>query len=151
MRQSINRNQRRSTKGKIHCRHSLFLILIICRPKANMSARPQISLTSCMNKDVKVELVREPVAPPSEDSIGFEPNWRETLRLERVSLLENNENAPMSPHLSTSASSDEFFTPQAPSPKPLNNPAPVPPPPVFSSPQPQFFDEAIVFMTPETE
>ena len=116
-----------------------------------MSARPQISLTSCMNKEVKVELVREPVAPPSEDSVGFEPNWRETLRLQRVSILEDNENTPATPHLSTSASSDEFFTPQAPSPKPPKDATFVPATPVFSLTQPQFFDEAIVFMTPNAE
>lgn len=115
-------------------------------PRSDLSVRPQISLTSCMYSDVKVELIRDPKAPPNENSVGFEPNWRETLRFQWLNMDDRNANSSHS----NSISSDEFFTPQAPSPRALISPSAVPS--AFSSAQPvsqlMSLDEAIVSVIP---
>uniref|UniRef100_A0A5K3EVL2 HTH La-type RNA-binding domain-containing protein n=1 Tax=Mesocestoides corti TaxID=53468 RepID=A0A5K3EVL2_MESCO len=85
---------------------------IINFPQSEIPLRPQIVLTSSKDAGAKVVLIREPRAPQSDESVGFEPDWRETLRLQRSCL----QDADSFQRLSHSTCSDEFLTPQASSP-----------------------------------
>ncbi|CUT98637.1 lupus la ribonucleoprotein [Echinococcus multilocularis] len=116
----------------------------VSRP--DLSARPQILLASGVYSNVKVELIRDPRAPPNENSVGFEPNWRETLRLQRLSMADHNDDSSHS----NSVSSDEFFTPQAPSPRTQINPSTVLPAssPAQPASQLMLLDEAIISVIP---
>ncbi|VDK47389.1 unnamed protein product [Taenia asiatica] len=117
--------------------------------RSDLSVRPQISLTSCVYSNMKVELIRDPRAPPNENSVGFEPNWRETLRFQWLHMGDRNASSSHS----NSISSDEFFTPQAPSPRAPTNPSAVPPTSSPAQPASQliFFDEAIVSVIPTVD
>ncbi|VDM33643.1 unnamed protein product [Hydatigera taeniaeformis] len=112
----------------------------------HLYARPQISLTSCVYSDVKVELVRDSRSPPNENSVGFETNWREALSFHRLNMEDSNENSSCS----ISISSDEFFTPQAPSPRAPISPSTVALSSSVAQPASQLmcFDEAIVSVIP---
>ncbi|KAM7541930.1 hypothetical protein Aperf_G00000013864 [Anoplocephala perfoliata] len=119
--------------------------------------RPQISLKSKYS-NVRVLLLRDPVAPTTEDCVGFDPNWREALRLERIGVLDT-EQMPTLP--SNRADKDDekeyFFTPITPSPDaPVFTPSVIPP----AMPLPclvdaqsasnlMFLDDAIAFMSPQ--
>ncbi|VDD74452.1 unnamed protein product [Mesocestoides corti] len=95
--------------------YSAILIVVLSSyfsPQSEIPLRPQIVLTSSKDAGAKVVLIREPRAPQSDESVGFEPDWRETLRLQRSCL----QDADSFQRLSHSTCSDEFLTPQASSP-----------------------------------
>ncbi|VDN99951.1 unnamed protein product [Rodentolepis nana] len=124
--------------------------------------RPQISLKSKYS-DVRVQLIRDPVAPATEDCVGFERTWRESLRLERLSV-QGTLNLPATPTTNNNGQNgnedleeedDLFFTPIAPSPVAgLHDPSQ---PPIVPAPSIDvsrksthllMFDDAIAFMSP---
>lgn len=120
--------------------------------------RPQISLKSKYS-DVRVLLLRDPVAPATEDCIGFDPNWREALRLERIGVHDFSI-APVTPTCNRGDKDGEeelFFTPIAPSPDaPVFTPSAIPRPMPLqsladadSASNLMFLDDAIAFMSPQ--
>ncbi|VDL35827.1 unnamed protein product [Hymenolepis diminuta] len=127
--------------------------------------RPQISLKSKYS-DVRVQLIRDPVSPATEDCVGFDSTWRESLRLERLNI-QGTSNVPATPTANktpknigggTEEEGELFFTPTAPSPVAgmVDPPRPpkVPAPSIDDSRKSTnllMFDDAIAFMGPPTK
>ncbi|KAM3181316.1 hypothetical protein ACTXT7_014603 [Hymenolepis weldensis] len=127
--------------------------------------RSQISLKSKYS-DVRVQLIRDPVSPATEDCVGFDSTWRESLRLERLHI-QGTSNVPETPTADKTAKNGSggteeegelFFTPIAPSPvaRMVDPPRPpkVPAPSIDDSRKSTnllMFDDAIAFMSPPTK
>ncbi|GAA27787.2 La-related protein 6 [Clonorchis sinensis] len=57
------------------------------QPSSPQSRRPAFLLNlKSPNETIKVVHIRQPVGPPTEDSTGFPPGWRDSLRFQRISL-----------------------------------------------------------------
>lgn len=54
--------------------------------------KPLLRRLDCLsNNSIHVSHVREPIGPPTEESAGFLPGWRELLRLQRMLIRDGAE------------------------------------------------------------